>query len=198
MLLGLVFPLYSDAELIQFAKLVNVSFNRDATLTAGGTANGRTIRSTSFSHSFAVDDGISKIIVSIVVSKQNTTSQVSLVDPANVKVNPLITTSLAIVFEKESPKAGQYKLTFPTTVGKYEYNVQGASEGAIEFAYSFIYQQSVRKNSPPIYMKNPFKGKFRYSKKEMFSCISNWSKWTCQKKRIWKENYVAQFFEEKV
>ena len=94
-------------------------------------------------------------------------------DPANVKVNPLITTSLAIVFEKESPKAGQYKLTFPITVGKYEYNVQGASEGAIEFAYSFIYQQSVRKNSPPIYMKNPFKGKFRYSKKEMFSCISN-------------------------
>lgn len=167
MLLGRVFPLRNDDELLQFAKLVNISFNQDATLTFGGTATGRIKRSTSFSHGFVVDDGISKIIASIVVSQPNTASQVSLVDPGNVTVNPLITTSLTIVFEIASPKAGQYKLTFPNTVGKYEYNVKGVSEEAIEFVHSFIYQQNVRRNSPPIYMKSPFKGKFRYSKKDL-------------------------------
>ena len=167
MLIGRVFPLYWDSELIQFAKLVNISFNQDTTLTFGATATGRTKRSTSFSHGFVVDDGFSKVIVSIVVSRLHTASQVSLVDPANVTVNPLIKTSLAIVFEIASPKAGQYKLNFPNTVGKYEYNVRGVSEGAIEFGHSFIYQQSVRKNSPPIYMKNPFKGKFRHSNKDL-------------------------------
>ena len=124
MLIGRVFPLYRDSELIQFAKLVNISFNQDTTLTFGGTAIGRTKRSTSFSHGFVVDDGFSKVIVSIVVSRLHTGSQVSLVDPANVTVNPLIKTSLAIIFEIASPKAGQYKLNFPNTVGKYEYNVR--------------------------------------------------------------------------
>ena len=152
--------MYRDSELIQFAQLVNISFNQDTTLTFGATAVGRTIRSTSFSHGFAVDDGINKVIVSIVVSSIDTASQVSLVDPANVTVNPLITTSLAIIFEIANPRVGQYKLTFPNTVGKYEYNVRGVSEGAIEFGHGFIYQQGVRRNSPPIYMKNPFKGKF--------------------------------------
>ena len=46
-----------------------------------------------------------------------------------------------MVFEIASPKAGQYKLTFPKTVGKCDYSVQGVSKAAIEFAYSFIYQQ---------------------------------------------------------
>ena len=90
-------------------------------------------------------------------------SQITLMDPGNTKVNPRITTSLAIVFEIASPKAGQYKLTFPKTVGKYDCSVQGVSKGAIEFAYGFIYQQSVRKNSPPISMMSPFKGELRYS-----------------------------------
>ena len=90
-------------------------------------------------------------------------SQITLMDPGNAKVNPRITTSLAMVFEIASPKAGQYKLTFPKTVEKYDYSVQGVSKGAIEFAYSFIYQQSVRKNSPPISMMSPFKGELRYS-----------------------------------
>ena len=90
-------------------------------------------------------------------------SQITLMDPDNTKVNPRITTSLAMVFEIVSPKAGQYRLTLPKTVGKYDCSVQGVSKGAIKFAYGFIYQQSVRKNSPPISMMSPFKDELRYS-----------------------------------
>ena len=163
LLLGRVFPLDTDAELVKFAELADSSFKQDTALTFGGTRTGRIKRSTSFSHGFVVDDGISKITVSIVVSRANMASQVTLIDPGNAKVIPRITTSLAIVFEIVSPKAGQYQLTFPSTVGKYDYSVQGVSKGAIEFAHSFIYQENVRKNSPPISMMSPFKGEFRYS-----------------------------------
>lgn len=163
MLLGRVFPLYTDTEIVKFTKLVDASFKQDTALTFGGTKTGRIKRSSSFFHGFVVDDGVSEIIVSIVVSRANMASQVTLMDPGNAKVNPRITTSLAIVFEIMKPKAGQYQLAFPITVGKYDYTVQGVSKGAIEFAHSFIYQQSVRKNSAPISMMNPFKGEFRYS-----------------------------------
>ena len=90
-------------------------------------------------------------------------NQVSLVGPDNIKVHPETTTSKSIIFELLNPKPGPYQLIFPKTVGKYEYNVQGISDKAIEFTNSFIYQQSVRKNSPAISMTNPFKGEFKYS-----------------------------------
>ena len=90
-------------------------------------------------------------------------SQVSLVGPDNIKMNPQTTTSMSMIFELLNPKPGPYQLIFPKTVGKYEYNVQGISDKAIEFTNSFIYQQSVRKNSPAISMTSPFKGEFIYS-----------------------------------
>ena len=121
---------------------------------------GRKKRSTSFSHGFAVDDGINTVTVSIVVERQNMVCHVSLVGPNNIKVNPQTSTSMSMIFEVLNPKPGSYQLIFPKTVGKYEYNVQGISDKAIEFTNSFIYQQSVRKNSPAISMASPFKGEF--------------------------------------
>ena len=90
-------------------------------------------------------------------------NQVSLVGPDNIKVHPETTTSKSIIFELLNPKPGPYQLIFPKTVGKYDYNVQGISDKAIEFTNSFIYQQSVCKISPAISMTNPFKGEFKYS-----------------------------------
>ena len=45
-------------------------------------------RSVSFTHGFAVDDGISKLIVSVAVSRTNTAKQVALMGPGNIRVNP--------------------------------------------------------------------------------------------------------------
>lgn len=97
------------------------------------------------------------------MSLRDTANQVSLFDPDNIKVNPQATTSMSIIFQIMNPKPGRYQLTFPNTVGQYEYNVQGVSEKAIEFTTSFIHQQSVLKNSPPISITSPFKGQFIYS-----------------------------------
>lgn len=103
------------------------------------------------------------VTVSIVVGRPNMVSHVLLVEPGNIKVHPQTTTSKSMIFELPNPKAGLYQLIFPETVGQYEYNVQGISDKAIEFKNSFTYQQSVRKNSPIIFMTNPFKGEFIYS-----------------------------------
>ena len=160
MLSGEVFPLHDDSEIVKFTKFINASLKRNTVIASGGTLKGRVIRSTSFSHAFAVDDGISTVIVSIVVGRPNMVSLVSLVGPGNIKVHPQTTTSRSMIFEILNPKAGTYQLTFPKTVGKYEYNVEGISKNAIEFKNNFIYQQSVRKNSPAISMATPFKGEF--------------------------------------
>ena len=85
-------------------------------------------------------------------------SQVSLIGPGNANVNPQTTTSMSMIFEILNPKAGPYQLIFPNTGEKYEYNVQGVSDKAIEFTNRFIYQRSVRKNSPAISITTPFKG----------------------------------------
>ena len=160
---GNVFPLLDESEIVKFTKFVNASLKQDTALASGGTLKGRKKRSTSFSHGFAVDDGINTVTVSIVVERPNMVSHVSLVSPGNIKVNPQTTTSMSIIFELVNPKPGSYQLIFPKTVGKYEYNVQGISDKAIEFTNSFIYQQSVRKNSPAISMTSPFKSEFLYS-----------------------------------
>ena len=120
-------------------------------------------RSASFTHGFAVDDGISKLIVSVAVSRSNTAKQVALMGPGNIRVNSYTTLSMSMIFEVSSPKAGLYQLIFPNTVGKYKYNVQAVSKEAIEFDVNFMYQVSVRKNSPPISMTNPFKGEAIFS-----------------------------------
>ena len=163
MFLGNIFPLQNERELVKFTEFVNVSLRQDTVVASGGTITETVKRSTSSSHGFAVDDGISTIIVSVVVSLRDMAGQVSLFDPDNIKVNPQATTSMSIIFQIMNPKPGRYQLTFPNTVGEYEYNVQGVSEKAIEFTTSFIYQQSVLKNSPPISITSPFKGQFIYS-----------------------------------
>ena len=90
-------------------------------------------------------------------------NQVSLVGPGNKKLNAQTTTSMSIIFQIVNPRAGHYQITFPNTVGKYEYNVQGVSDKAIEFTSSFKYQQNARKNSPTISINTPFKGELIYS-----------------------------------
>ena len=160
---GNVFSLPDDSEIVKFTKFINASLQQDTSLAFGGTSKGRVTRSTPFSHGFAVDDGMNTVTVSIVVGRPNMVSHVSLVGPGNIKVNPQTTTLKSMIFELLNPKAGLYQLTLPKTVGEYEYNVQGISDKAIEFTNSFTYQQSVRKNTPIIYMTNPFKGEFIYS-----------------------------------
>ena len=145
---GKVFPLKGEAELVEFTKLVNTSLKHDTAIASGGTSRGRVKQSTLISHVFSVDDGINTVTVSIVVGQPNMISHVSLIGPGNVKVNP---------------KAGRYQLIFPNTGGKYEYNVQGVSNKAIEFTNSFMYQRSVRRNSPAISITTPFKVKIIWS-----------------------------------
>ena len=160
---GNVFPLNDDKELIKFTKFVNASLKRNTLLSSGGNLSGRKKRSTSFSREFTVDDGISTATVSIAVSRPNMASQVSLVGPGNKKLNAQTTTSMSIIFEIVNPKAGHYQINFPNTVGKYEYNVQGVSDKAIEFTGSFTHQQNPLKDSPTISITTPFKGELIYS-----------------------------------
>ena len=160
---GKVFPLKGEAELVEFTKLVNTSLKHDTAIASGGTSRGRVKQSTLISHVFSVDDGINTVTVSIVVVQPNMISQVSLIGPGNVKVNPQTTTSMSMIFDILNPKAGRYQLIFPNTGGKYEYNVQGVSNKAIEFTNSFMYQRSVRRNSPAISITTPFKVKIIWS-----------------------------------
>ena len=160
---GKVFPLKGEAELIEFTKLVNTRLKHDTAIASGGTSRGRVKRSTLISHVFSVDDGINTVTVSIVVGQPNMISQVSLIGPGNVKVNPQTTTSMSMIFDILNPKAGRYQLIFPNTGGKYEYNVQGVTNKAIEFTNSFMYQRSVRRNNPAVSITTPFKGKIIWS-----------------------------------
>ena len=154
MFLGNVFPLQDESELIKFTEFQNVSLRPDTVVASGGTITETVKRSSSSSNRFAVDDGISTIIVLVVVSIRDMAGQVSLFDPDNIKVNTQATTSVSIIFQLMNPKPGLYQLTFPNTVGEYEYNVQEVSKKSIEFTNSFIYQQSILKNSPPISITN--------------------------------------------
>ena len=128
MFLGNIFPLQDESELIKFTEFVNVSLRQDTVVASGGTMIETAKRSALSSDEFAVDDGISTVTVSVVVSRRNMAGQVSLFDPDNIKVNPQTTTSMSIIFQIMNPKPGRYQLTFPNTVGEYEYNVQGVSE----------------------------------------------------------------------
>ena len=103
------------------------------------------------------------VTVSVIKDQLHMFGSVSLIDPGNVKVNPQTLTSSSMIFEIPNPKAGHYQLTLPNLGGKYEYNVQRVSSQAIEFTHSFIYQQSVRKNSPAISITTPFKGEIKWS-----------------------------------
>ena len=114
---GKVFPLKGEAELVEFTKLVNTSLKHDTAIASGGTSRGRVKQSTLISHVFSVDDGINTVTVSIVVGQPNMISQVSLIGPGNVKVNPQTTTSMSMIFDILNPKAGRYQLIFPNTGG---------------------------------------------------------------------------------
>ena len=140
-----------ESQLIKFTEFTE---RPDTVVASGRTITETVKRSSSSSNRFAVDDGISTIIVLVVVSIRDMAGQVSLFDPDNIKVNTQATTSVSIIFQLMNPKPGLYQLTFPNTVGEYEYNVQEVSKKAIEFTNSFIYQQSILKNSPPIAITN--------------------------------------------
>ena len=49
--------------------------------------------------------------MSIIVGQPNMISQVSLIGPGNVKVNPQKTTSMSMILDILNPKAGRYQLT---------------------------------------------------------------------------------------
>ena len=70
---------------------------------------------------------------------------------------------MALIFEIKDPIPGQYTLNFPRSVGQYEYKAQAVSKEPIEFVYSFMYQESAAKRSPPFSIENPIKGE-QYSK----------------------------------
>ena len=76
---------------------------------------------------------------------------------------------MALIFEIKDPIPGQYTLNFPRSVGQYEYKAQAVSKEPIEFVYSFMYQESAAKRSPPFSIENPIKGdnilKFHCTKK---------------------------------
>ena len=97
------------------------------------------------------------VTVSVIKDQLHMFGSVSLIDPGNVKVNPQTLTSSSMIFEIPNPKAGHYQLTLPNLGGKYECNVQGVSSQAIEFTHSFIYQRSVRKNSPAVSITTKYK-----------------------------------------
>ena len=144
MIPGYVFPVYDETELV--TKFINTSLKRDIVLTSGKIRRGRTRRSASFSHGFAVDKGISTGTVSIIVSYPNIASQVLLVGPGDLKINPQAATPMSLIFEILNPKGGPYQLILPDTVENYEYNVQGISgkdiqgisKKSIDFTNSFI------------------------------------------------------------
>lgn len=154
--LGQVFPLNSEAELLNFTQFIKSSLQQDTLLTSGGadTENSR--------RSFFVDDGIGRIIVSIAVSQINTIDLVTLLDPDNRTIDSNTKMELSKIFGIVSPKPGLYQLIFPQAAGKYEFNVQGISEEAIEFAHSFIYLSSTENYSTPFSMANPFGGEIIY------------------------------------
>ena len=147
-----MFPLNSEAELLNFTQFIKSSLQQDTLLTSGGADNENTRRS------FFVDDGIGRIIVSVAVSQINTIDSVILLDPDNKTIDSNAKMELSKILEIGSPKPGLYQLIFPRVVGRYEFNVQGISEEAIEFAHSFMYPSSIEKNSTPFSMVNPFEG----------------------------------------
>ena len=69
---------------------------------------------------------------------------------------------MALIFEIKDPIPGQYTLNFPRSVGQYEYKAQAVSKEPIEFVYSFMYQESAAKRSPPFSIENPIKGEQYY------------------------------------
>lgn len=144
MIPGYVFPVYDETELV--TKFINTSLKRDIVLASGKIRRGRTRRSASFSHGFAVDKGISTGTVSIIVGYPNIASQVLLVGPGDMKINPQAATPMSLIFEILNPKGGPYQLILPDTVENYEYNaqgisgkdIQGISKKSIDFTNSFI------------------------------------------------------------
>merc|ERR1719427_109845 len=156
---GQVFPLKNEAELKKFTNYVKTSLQQDTVIASGGTLNSKSYKRSLYSmqsHDFMVDDGI--LMISVAISVQKYASQVTILDPNGRKVNPSTTLSLSLVYQISHPTSGKWTINFPSSVGKYGYNVQAVSSSAIAFAHNFIYQQSVRKNSPPIPLVNPLKG----------------------------------------
>lgn len=149
-----MFPLNSEAELLNFTQFIKSSLQQDTLLTSGGANTENTRRS------FFVDDGIGRIIVSIAVSQINTIDLVTLLDPDNRTIDS--NAKISKIFEIVSPKPGLYQLIFPQAAEKYEFNVQGISKEAIEFAHSFIYLSSTENKSTPFSMANPFEGEIIY------------------------------------
>ena len=149
-----MFPLNSEAELLNFTQFIKSSLQQDTLLTSGGANTENTRRS------FFVDDGIGRIIVSIAVSQINTIDLVTLLDPDNRTIDS--NAKISEIFEIVSPKPGLYQLIFPQAAEKYEFNVQGISKEAIEFAHSFIYLSSTENKSTPFSMANPFEGEIIY------------------------------------
>ena len=135
---------------------IKSSLQQDTSITSGGVDTENTRRS------FFVDDGIGKTIISVAVSEVKATDLVTLLDPDNRTIDSKMKMKLSKIFEIVSPKPGLYQLIFPNVAGRYEYNVQGVSKEAIEFAYSFMYLSSTKNNSNPFFMANPFEGKIIY------------------------------------
>ena len=113
-----MFPLNSEAELLNFTQFIKSSLQQDTLLTSGGADTENTRRS------FFVDDGIGRIIVSIAVSQINTIDLVTLLDPDNRTIDSNTKMELSKIFEIVSPKPGLHKLIFPQAAGKYEFNVK--------------------------------------------------------------------------
>ena len=154
--LGHVFPLNSEAELLNFTQFIKSSLQQDTLLTSGGADAENTKRS------FFVDDGIGRIIISVTVSQINTIDLVTLLDPDNRTIDSNKKMELSKILEIVSPKPGLYQFIFPEAAGRYEFNVQGISEEAIEFAHSFMYLSNIGNNSTPFSMANPFEGEIIY------------------------------------
>jgi len=156
---GQVFPLKNEAELLKFTEFVKSSLQQDTIIASGGALAARYKRSVSGGHSFNVDDGIAKLIVSVAVQQPNSAQYVNLRSPDSDTATASTTMSMARIFEITDPQPGLWFVEFPTAVGKYEFSAQAVSKNPIEFSYNFMYQESERKNSPPFSMMHPFKGR---------------------------------------
>ena len=141
------------------------SLQQDTVIVTGETSmHSRVTRQLAeISHDFVVDDGIEIIIVSILTNVENAVGLVKLRHQDGSLLSPTITTSMAQIYQISKSRKflfGKWTIIFPSNSVNYKYSVQAVSHDPIEFAYSFIYQQSPLKNSPAYTFSNPIKGCF--------------------------------------
>lgn len=148
---GLMFPLHSSKEIKKLSTLVKDNIEGEATVDQNAVDE-----TTEKHYNIVVDDTITKMVVTVVMSKAR--QNIELLSPNGVKQNVTKRFYMNAIFTVKTPTPGNWTLKVPSTAGDVEYQVKTISKLNIDFNYYYFKYLPRIKNKNHIPVAHPLLG----------------------------------------